>query len=288
MRAYFPERLRLDIDAYSGIISTMEHNHHSAGEGKGEEIINTNVVVERKDRFLPISILIAAVLIGGALVFTTLYKGGAPAATAPAGGTAAAQQPGPTVNNGAMTLGSRDAILGSTNAPVTMIEYGDYQCPFCGTEFYALTEPQIVQNYVNPGKVRFVFRDFPFLGPESTAAANAAQCANDQGKLWAYHNALYSGKVADDAKGGSENDGFFSAAELIKLGNQVGGMNMATFTSCVQGNSDAAIVAQEKTAATAQQVNSTPTFFINGTQILGAQPYAQFQQAIDAALAAAK
>jgi protein-disulfide isomerase len=270
----------------------MEHNHMDH-EGHSDEHVR---VVEKKDRFLPISILVAAVLIGGALVFVALYnKNNAGAANAGAGGTAAAQGAGaaaagtaPTTNTNVMALTSRDAILGNTNAPVTMIEYGDYQCPFCGEEFFAQTEPQIVQNYVNTGKVRFVFRDFAFLGAESTAAANAAQCANDQGKMWPYHDALYTAKVADDQGGGSEDDGFFSTAELLKLGQQVGIPNMATFTSCVQNQSDLSIVNQEKTDATAQGVNSTPTFFINGTQVLGAQPYAQFQQTIDAAIAAAQ
>lgn len=260
----------------------MEHKNNS---GESEEIINNNYVVEKKDRFLPISILIAAILICGALVFVALYKGGGGnGGAAIIGGT----QPGvvaTTTDANVMTLGSRDAILGNANAPVTMIEYGDYQCPFCGTEFFAQTEPQIVQNYVNTGKVRFVFRDFAFLGPESTVAANAAQCAEDQGKLWAYHDALYAGKVADDANGGTEDDGFFSTAELLKLGTQVG-LNMTTFTSCVNNNSDANIVAQEKTDATNEGVESTPTFYINGTQVLGAQPYAQFEQVIDAAIAA--
>lgn len=265
----------------------MEHNHHNSG-AEGEEIINNNVMVERKDRFLPISILVAAVLIGGALVFVALYKGGSGAGgTAIVGGTGAAQTGGTatTTNTAVMALTSRDAILGNANAPVTMIEYGDYQCPFCGEEFFAQTEPEIVQNYVNTGKVRFVFRDFAFLGPESVAAANAAQCANDQGKMWPYHDALYTAKVADDQKGGSEDDGFFSTAELLKLGQQVG-LNMTTFTSCVNNQSDLTIVNQEKTDATNQGVNSTPTFFINGTQILGAQPYAQFQTVINSALAA--
>ena len=239
---------------------------------------------EHKDRFLPISIIVAAVLIGGALVFTSLYKGGSGAGT----GTPTAQQPtggAPTTNTSVMTLTSRDEILGNANAPVTMVEYGDYQCPFCGIEFFAKTEPLIIQNYVNTGKVKFVFRNFAFLGAESTAAAEAAECATDQGKTWAYHDALYTGKVADDTKGGAEDDRFFSTAELLKLGQQVG-LNMTTFTSCVQNNTDANLVVQDKTDATAQGVNSTPTFFINGTQILGAQPYAQFQQTIDAALAA--
>lgn len=242
---------------------------------------------QQKDRFLPISILVAAVVIGGALIFVALYKNNSATTAQPGTGAGAMAPTAPTTNTSVMALGSRDAILGQQNAPVTIVEYGDYQCPFCGEEFFAKTEPLIVQNYVNTGKARFVFRDFPFLGPESDATANAAQCAEDQGKLWMYHDALYSAKVADDAKGGSENDGFFSTTELLKLGQQVG-LNMTTFTSCVQNSSDANDVTAEKNAASAAGVNSTPTFYINGTQVLGAQPYAQFQQAIDAALAAAK
>lgn len=244
----------------------------------------------KQDKFLPISILVAAVLIGGSLVFTAMYKGGSGSAGngAGAGNNAPAQQGAAAApNTNVMQLGQRDAILGSANAPVTLIEYGDYQCPFCGIEFFAKTEPLIVQNYVNTGKVKFVFRDFAFLGPESTAASNAAQCANDQGKMWAYHDALYAAKVADDTKGGGESDGFFSTAELLKLGQQVG-LDMTKFTSCVQNQTDLSIVNQEKTDGTAQGVNSTPTFYVNGTQILGAQPYAQFKQAIDTALSAAK
>jgi len=236
----------------------------------------------RRDMFLPISILIAAVLIGGAIVFATLYKGGsAPAAPAAAAGNVVAATSTTVSAAQAMTLGPRDAILGSANAPVTLIEYGDYQCPYCG-EFFSQTEPEIIQNYVNTGKVKFVFRDFAFLGPESTAASEAAQCAEDQNKLWAYHNALYAAKVVDAQKGGQEDDGFFSTAELLKLGQQVG-LSMSTFTSCVKNNTDAGIVAQEKSAATAAGINSTPSFLINGTMVAGAEPYSTFQQALDSA-----
>ncbi len=238
----------------------------------------------KKDRFLPISILVAAVVIGGAVIFATFYKGAPVVAGAPSGVATPTAQPQPSVSAAqTMQLGARDAILGNANAPVTLVEYGDYQCPFCG-EFFSQTQPQIVADYVNTGKVKMVFRDFAFLGAESTVAANAAQCAEDQNKLWAYHDALYAGKVADDAKGGGEDDGFFSVAELLKLGQQVG-LNMTTFTSCVNNNSDASIVAQEKSAATAAGVNSTPTVFINGQTVTGAQPYAAFKTVIDAALA---
>ncbi len=265
----------------------MDEKKHPGTEDVEINVGEIDVAVapqkEKRDMFLPISILVAAAFVGGAIVFATLYKGGN--ATAPAGNN----NPGNVVAGTsttvsaaqAMTLGSRDAILGNANAKVTLIEYGDYQCPYCG-EFFSQTEPQIIQNYVNTGKVRFVFRDFAFLGPESTAASEAAQCAEDQNKLWAYHDALYAGKVADAAKGGQEDDGFFSTAELLKLGQQVG-LNMATFTSCVNNNTDAGIVAQEKSAAAAAGINSTPTFLINGTMIEGAEPYSVFQQALDSA-----
>lgn len=265
-----------------------EHKHSESGDMQvnvGEIDVSVARTGRRRDMFLPISILVAAVLIGGAIVFAVVYKGGsAPAAPAGAGGNGNAVAAASTTVSAAqaMTLGSRDAILGNANAPVTLIEYGDYQCPFCG-EFFSETEPQIVQNYVNTGKVRMVFRDFAFLGAESTAAANAAQCAEDQNQLWAYHDALYSAKVADDEKGGEEDDGFFSTAELLKLGQQVG-LNMSTFTSCVNNDTDANIVAQEKSDAESAGVNSTPTFLINGTMVTGAQPYSVFQSAIQSAL----
>jgi protein-disulfide isomerase len=183
-----------------------------------------------------------------------------------------------------MTLGSRDAILGNASATVTLIEYGDYQCPYC-VQFFSETQPQILQNYVSTGKVRVVFRDFAFLGAESTAAANASQCAEDQNKLWAYHDALYAAKLGDDNKGGTEDDGFYNTAEFLKLAQQVG-LNIPTFTSCINNNADANIVAQEKGDAAAAGINSTPSFIINGQMLTpsGAQPYSVFQQALDAAL----
>jgi protein-disulfide isomerase len=237
----------------------------------------------KRDYFLPVSILVAGLIVAGAVVFATMFKGGAIAA----GGGAVAQDPGtapaqPSVNTAdIMKLGSRDAVLGDANAPVTIIEYGDYQCPFC-TKFFSETQSLIVANYVNTGKAKFVFRNLAFLGAESTAAAGAAECANDQGKLWAYHDALYKAKIADENAGGNENDGYFKQAVFVKLAQQVG-LDMTKFTSCVSGNQDAAVVAQEKNDASAVGVNSTPTFFINGTEVQGAQPYSNFQTALDAA-----
>lgn len=262
----------------------MENHEH----GHSSEEVSTGVAAtgatakEKRDRFLPVSILVAAVLIAGAVVFTSFYHGGGatPAATNPLAAQPAAA---PSVNTSTiMQLTSRDVILGSQNAPVTLIEYGDYQCPYCG-QYFSQTEPSIISAYVNTGKVRMVFRNFAFLGAESTAAAEAADCAQDQNELWPYHDALYTAKVGDAEKGGSEDDGFFNRTLFIQLATKLG-MNVAAFTSCIDSNKYASQVASDTSAASALGVNSTPTFFINGTQIEGAEPYASFEEVINAAL----
>jgi protein-disulfide isomerase len=219
------------------------------------------------DKFLPISIVVAAVLICGAILFSVFYHSGSSnggsAGVAP--GTVAVQTPTTTVAS-LMTLGPRDAALGNANAPVTIVEYGDYQCPFC-TRYFSQIQPLIKSQYIDTGKAKMVFRDFPFLGPESTAAANAAQCAEDQGKLWDYHDALYAAKIADENKNSSaENDGFFTRTEFLSLANQVG-LNAASFTSCLDGNQHASDVAAEKAAAVAAGVGSTPTTIVNGKMV---------------------
>jgi protein-disulfide isomerase len=235
----------------------------------------------KKDRVLPISILIAAVMIAGALVFATIYKGdnsgavvgagnngGAAAGGAAAGGTGAVA-PSSASTTAILALNSRDAILGNANAPVTIIEYGDYQCPYCA-QFFSTIQPSIIQNYVNTGEARVVFRDLPFLGPESVAAANAAQCAEDQNKLWAYHDALYNAKLADDAKGGGEDDGTLSRTLFMSIATKLG-MDTSAFASCIDASKDASIVTQEK--ADAEVIvggDSTPATVVNGVLVADA------------------
>lgn len=246
----------------------------------------------QKDLILPISILIAAVMVAGALVFATLYRGGGGAAGNAnlAANTAGTAQTGPTVSAtttaAVLALGPRDAILGNANAPVTVVEYGDYQCPFCA-QYFQTVQPQLMQQYINTGKVRMVFRDLPFLGPESTAAANAAQCAEDQNKFWAYHDALYTAKIGDVNNGGSENDGYFTTAVFTKLASQLG-LNMTTFSSCLKNSTDAAYIAQEKANAGLIGVDSTPTTFVNGVMVTaGGQSAGADATAILQAVAAA-
>lgn len=235
------------------------------------------VAAPKRDYFLPASILIAGVLVAGSVVY--LVWSGQQARVAPSVPTTGASAANPA---DIMKLQPRDVILGKENAPVTLIEYGDYQCPFCA-KFFTESEQRLRDEYIATGKVRMVFRNFQFLGAESNAAAEAAACAEDQGQFWAYHDALYRFKLADSAKGGGENDGSFNATLFGKLAADIK-LNASKFASCIGSHTYEKQVTAENTAAKGIGVGATPTFYVNGTQIVGAVPYGELAQAIDAAL----
>ncbi len=137
-------------------------------EPQEEVSVEGTTTHHKKDRFLAVSILVAAVLIGGAVVFSTLYHPAANSAPAAAPSAPTAQngptQPSAAAIAAAMQLNSEDVALGNANAAVTVIEYGDYQCPFC-IQFFTQVEPSLVSQYVNTGKAKFVFQEFPLHRP---------------------------------------------------------------------------------------------------------------------------
>lgn len=233
---------------------------------------------KNKDWLLPASILIAAVLISGSIIFLVL-RGNVAQPQAPAVNNPVAATPTPNIAD-VSKIGDRDAILGDPNAPVTIVEYADFQCPFCG-RFFTGAEAQIRDQYVKTNKAKMIYRDFAFLGPESTASAEAAECAKDQGKFWAYHDALYTAEIAD----GKENSGNLNHALFLSLAKNLS-LDMNAFTSCVDSNKYADVVSKSVADAQALGISSTPTIFVNGQQILGAQPFSVFQAAIDKAGAA--
>jgi protein-disulfide isomerase len=171
----------------------------------------------------------------------------------------------------------RRPVLGQATATVVIREYGDFQCPSCGA-FARLIEPQIRATYVEPGRVRLEWHDFPWIGEESRDAANAARCAGDQGRFWEYHDLLYRNQ-------GGENVGAFSKDRLKSFGASLG-LDAATFNACVDGGYHRGAVQADFADAVAQGLNGTPTFVIGNQRIVGAQPFEVFQAAIDAALAA--
>jgi protein-disulfide isomerase len=170
--------------------------------------------------------------------------------------------------------------MGDPNAPVKIEEYSDFQCPAC-LSFFKDAERPIVEQYVATNKVYFVYHSMgAWIGPESVAAAEAAYCAGDQGKFWEYHDMLF-----DNWTG--ENVGAFSAQRLQAFGEALG-LKMDEFRPCLDNHKYASRVAQDRTDGEKLGVKSTPTFFINGKQVVGAQSFTSFQQEIEAALAAAK
>lgn len=160
--------------------------------------------------------------------------------------------------------------LGPDNAPITIVEFSDFQCPFC-RRFYAETYRALLDAY--PGKIRFVYRDLPLtsIHPEAMPAAVAAACANEQNAYWPYHDKLF----------GSENlgqDVYIKYASDLKL-------DMTAFQECIGSDRHNEAINADADFAIKLGVNSTPTFFINGLAVVGAQPLSVFQQVIDKELA---
>jgi len=167
------------------------------------------------------------------------------------------------------------SYLGDPNATITVIQYGDYQCPFC-LAFFENTWPQLKSEYVDTGKIRFSFQDEAFLGPDSTTAAMAALCAGDQYRFWQYHDYLY-------AHQGGENSGWASAANQKKFAADMG-LNTDQFDQCLDSQKYAQEVQNERASAEQQGVTAVPTFLINSQKIVGAQPIADFELVINALL----
>jgi protein-disulfide isomerase len=145
-------------------------------------------------------------------------------------------------------------VMGNPNAPVHVVEYGDFQCPACHG-FFQSVQPTLIEQYVKPGKVSFEFRDYAFIGPESLKAAQAADCANDQGKFWQFHDSLYLNQ-------GAENSGALNDTRLKAIARQIG-LDEAKFDQCLDSNKHEADVTASIKDAQAKGVDSTPTLFVN-------------------------
>ena len=165
--------------------------------------------------------------------------------------------------------------MGDPNAPVHIIEYGDFQCPYC-LQFWTETEPQLIEEYINTGKVYFEFRSFPIIGPESAWAAEGAYCAGDQNKFWEYHDTLFLNWTG-------ENVGDFTKEKLTQYA-EVLDLNMAEFKSCLSEEKYKEKVEQDKAEGEANGVFATPTFFINGFKLEGSQPFSILKDYIEQAL----
>lgn len=188
-----------------------------------------------------------------------------------------------TQNNGA-TLNTQygSPVLGLEDASVTIVEFGDYQCPFC-QRWNVNTKPPIMENYIETGKAKLVFVDLSIIGRDSLKAHSGSYCADEQGLYWEYHDYLYANQ-------GHENDGWTNSNNLKSLVSGINGLDTDLFTQCLDSGKYEQRVKDNTNIAKNAGARSTPSFIIigpsgNSVSITGAQPYSVFQQAIENMLA---
>jgi protein-disulfide isomerase len=168
-------------------------------------------------------------------------------------------------------------ILGNPNAPITLIEFGDYQCHFCNVFFHS-TEDDILKNYVETGKVRMIFKDYNIIGPDSITASHGAQCADDQGLFWEYHDILYSNWTG-------ENNGWASSENLLKFAKEIN-LDIDEWSECMINTPHSQTILASNNDARDLGITGTPAFFVIGpdgkvTKLFGAQPYEVFQKTFE-------
>jgi len=167
--------------------------------------------------------------------------------------------------------------LGNPNAPVTLVEFGDYQCHFCNVFFHS-TENDILKNYVETGKVKMIFKDYNIIGPDSVNASHGAHCANDQGLFWEYHDILYSNWTG-------ENNGWASSENLGKFAQEIG-LDMDVWSECMSNGLHSQTILASNNDARSLELTGTPAFFVIGpdgktTKLFGAQPFETFEKVFE-------
>lgn len=177
-------------------------------------------------------------------------------------------------------------IEGDPGAPVTIVEYADYQCPICG-RYDREYAPAIRAEFIETGVASFEFRNFAFLGPESIQAAEAAECAADQGFFLEYHDILFQ-KQSGENKGAFDEEHLGDFAREIAQAHPDRPFDTATFDSCLASGAKRELVQTQTAEGTQLGVQATPTFLINGQGIRGLpRSLDDLRQAIEAARAAA-
>lgn len=174
-------------------------------------------------------------------------------------------------------LSNGSPILGDPDAPITLVEFGDYQCHYCNVFFQSI-EKDILKNYVNTGKVKIIFKDYNIIGEDSVKASQGAHCANDQGLFWEYHDILYSNWTG-------ENNGWASSENLAIFAQQIG-LNMNKWSECMNKGSHSQIILKSNDDARTLQLTGTPAFFIINSEgevskLFGAQPFEVFKKIFD-------
>lgn len=230
-------------------------------------------------RLMYIALLIAFLVIGyllgqlqGGTSSSLLGNNNNAAPSAPSAPGQAAPSTGPVfadVENGHLP------VKGEENAPVTIVEFSDFECPFCG-QFYTQTLPQLITDYIDTGKAKLYYRHLPLsFHPQARPAALASECANEQNAFWEYHDVLFDN---------NSTLGTATTEKYVEWATDLG-LNADQFETCLTTEKYAENVDGDNSSAAAAGASGTPTFYINGQQLVGAQPLASFKAIIDAELA---
>ncbi|OZF49325.1 DsbA family protein [Rhodococcus sp. 14-1411-2a] len=242
---------------------------------------STSRSTRRRDIWLlGIAVLVAAVLVG--VLVVGMDDGDEPEATS---GASTSAEPGMGATPATGPLGdlSRRAVddpmaLGAVDAPVVMIAFSDFRCPFCA-QFSRETEPQLIDRYVDEGTLRIEWRDLPIFGEQSFDAARAGRAAAAQGKFWEFTHAVYA-----DAPETGHADLTIDALEAYA--QQAGVPDMERFTADATGTSFDSAITTDSDEAQSLGIPATPAFSVNGDPVLGAQPLSIFVDLIDTAAGA--
>ena len=168
-------------------------------------------------------------------------------------------------------------VLGNPNAPITLVEFGDYQCHYCHV-FFESIEGKIMKKYIETGKVKMIFKDYNIIGKDSVKASQGAHCANDQGLFWEYHDILYSNWTG-------ENNGWASGANLANYAQDIG-LEMNQWTDCMSQQKHSKTILDSNEDAKKLQLTGTPAFFVINSdgqvsKLFGAQPFEVFERVFD-------
>ena len=284
---------KINYDSGKGVIvydenateeTRIQREIESVGEYSISRIENTEEKEKiKKENFprsilsIPISIIIAGLIIAGAVIFsggtgrTTQVKG---LTTNPEPSSLPAEQPltaqtfAPAAQ--AFEIAEDNHIRGDFNAPITLVEFSDFECPFCARHYPTLTK--ILDDY--KGKVRLVYKHFPLVfHPNGQKAAEASECADEQGKFWEYHDKLFENLAVS----GYSLENFKQWAKDL-------GLNSENFNDCLDSGKFAQKVKDDSQEGLQKGVNGTPATFVNGQLVSGALPYESFKQIIDSLL----